>query len=750
MSRPVAANLTRDLAALFGGGTLADLTDGQLLDRFIAHRDDLSFEGLVARHGPMVLAICRRSLDDPRDIDDAFQAIFLILVRKASSLRDRSAVSSWLYGVALRVARRARENARRRHFRERPLTVEPATRALADREIIGDEALAIVDEEIRRLPRDQQVAVIHCLLRGGTHEAAAAELGWPLGTVKSRIATARQTLKRRLTRRGLSPCGIAAILRTGVGLGEPSGPISPHLVELTRRAAIHSLGGASPLTASMPARIADLIQEASKLMLITRVQAAAMLVMTLTALAWTAPGLLRARSVGLVGTSSAHHGQPTRPPAAGSQPPRMDRYGDPLPAGVAMRLGSVRFRHERAINHIAYSPDGRFLVFDDRRRSFQVRDPNTSERVRQFDSGLKDVRCFAFSPDGETIAAVGNHYDENRDVMNHRLTFTDFATGRQLRQAEWDDGNNVRRVFYAPDGKTVLTVTDTAGFQLWDIATMRIIHREASGKAWGPEVAISPAANSHLLAIAGSDSIRFFDTEHLRDVRTIADEKYHANHVLFSPDGTTVIVERRLKGTNHDEFGLWRVGDGVQLRRFSSAKTTRLSDLTFSPDGKILAGIGGLDQLVCFDAATGKELDILSEARATEGPLAFSPDGATLATLAGSQTLHLWDRTTGQDRLASPDSHQDCVGSIAFVDEGRTLVSFSRDKTIRFWDLTTGRPSKVVAVPYPESGRSLSVRADGVLLAAGQDHAGFNARVWDLETGEPLHSWSLEAGEDKP
>ena len=313
-----------------------------------------------------------------------------------------------------------------------------------------------------------------------------------------------------------------------------------------------------------------------------------------------------------------------------------------------------------------------------------------------------------------------------------------------------DDSKNVRRVFYAPDGKTVLTVTDTGGFQLWDLATMKTIYREASGHAHDVNVALSPAADSHMLAVARENSFRFFDTKHLRDVRAITDEKYHASDVRFSPDGTTVVAERRLEGTNNDEFWLYRISDGVPLRRISSAKTTRLFALTFSPDGKILAGIGDLDQVVCFDVATGRELDILSGVRATDSPLAFSPDGTTLTTLAGEQTLHFWDRATGKDRLAIADAHQDCVRSISFVNEGRTLVSTSNDKSIRFWDLSTGRPSKVVPVAPDNSLSSLAIRADGAILASGLDRTRLNGRVRNVETGAPLHSWSLEAVEDAP
>lgn len=423
------------------------------------------------------------------------------------------------------------------------------------------------------------------------------------------------------------------------------------------------------------------------MMLIARIRVATLLAMTLTSLAWTAPALRIARPGDPAGQVQARPDGPTSP----VQPPRTDRYGDPLPPGAVMRLGSLRFRNERGINHIAYSPDGRLLVTDDRRRFFQLWDPKTGQKLRRIDSGLEDTRYFEFSPDGKTLVAAGNEYDPKRNSMIHRLTFTELATGRQVRRGEWDDPKNVRRVFYTPDGKSVVTVTDTGGIQLWDVATMKIVYREPSGDSRGSSLAVSPAANSHLLAIIRSSIIRFWDTEQRREVRTIGDEMFHATDVAFTPDGTAVVANMQRKESNDHEFWLFRVSDGAQLGRFASAKTTSMYAMTFSPDGKVLAAIGDRDQVETFDVNTGRELDLFPTARAAELPLVFSPDGNTLTTLDGEQALHFWDRTTGQDRLATPDDHQDPVTSIAFVGAGKTLVSVGRDQTVRFWDLATGR-----------------------------------------------------------
>ena len=169
--------------------------------------------------------------------------------------------------------------------------------------------------------------------------------------------------------------------------------------------------------------------------------------------------------------------------------------------------------------------------------------------------------------------------------------------------------------------------------------------------------------------------------------------------------------------------------------------------MQFSPDGKTVAAIGDQDQVVTFDLATGNELDVLPDVRAAASPLVFSPDGRTLTTISGEQTLHFWDRSTGKDRLATPDSHHDFIQFLAFSPGGETLVSFSRDRTIRFWNLTTGRLSKV----FPHDGSLLSVAfpAGGTPLGAGLDGSG-QAQVWNLETGIPLHSWSVNEPDRDP
>jgi RNA polymerase sigma factor (sigma-70 family) len=192
-----------DLGRIFRGETVSGLSEWQLLERYLDQRDEVAFEALVVRHGPMVLGVCRRMLGDSADADDAFQATFLVLVRRARQLGPRDAIGPWLYGVAARVALRARSQAAR-HRRHEPIAIEfPVIAPLDPR--VDAEMLEVLDQELSRLPSKYRDPLVLCYLEGRTHEEAARDLNWPVGTVKGRLARARNLMRSRLTRRGLAP-----------------------------------------------------------------------------------------------------------------------------------------------------------------------------------------------------------------------------------------------------------------------------------------------------------------------------------------------------------------------------------------------------------------------------------------------------------------------------------------------------------------------------------------------------------------
>jgi RNA polymerase sigma factor (sigma-70 family) len=234
-------SFSRDIQALFDAGASGELTDRQLLERFKARDDEAAeraFAVLVERHGPMVLRACHSILRDRHAGEDAFQATFLILSRKAGSLWFRDSLGPWLYGVACRVAQCARATALRRQTHEQK-AAELATLTANDE--TWDDRDAVLYEELNRLPERYRLAVLMCDVEGLTQEQAARRLGWPAGTVRSRLARGRGRLRNRLTRRGLAP----ALVPLGASLAPPAVPAS--LAALTAEAAVRFGAGPAAL-----------------------------------------------------------------------------------------------------------------------------------------------------------------------------------------------------------------------------------------------------------------------------------------------------------------------------------------------------------------------------------------------------------------------------------------------------------------------------------------------------------------------
>jgi RNA polymerase sigma factor (sigma-70 family) len=189
-------------------------SDAELLARMTGQGDQEALGALVQRHGPMVLAVCRRLLRDSHDVSDAFQATFLVLLRKWASLRQPDQLGPWLHGVAYRTASRLRQRAARRATVTEDLDaiIGPSVEPLD--ELARQEVRAIIDEEVQCLPGKYRLPVVLCYLQGKSYAEAAQSLGWPAGTVSVRLARAREHLRRRLVRRGVS-AGLAGALLAG-------------------------------------------------------------------------------------------------------------------------------------------------------------------------------------------------------------------------------------------------------------------------------------------------------------------------------------------------------------------------------------------------------------------------------------------------------------------------------------------------------------------------------------------------------
>jgi RNA polymerase sigma factor (sigma-70 family) len=278
--------------------------DAELLARFLDYGDETAFEALLVRHTPAVRAACRGWLRSAADIDDAAQATFLVLVQRAGSIRDRAALGRWLYRVAVNVARRLRQ--------QQP-TCRPMPAEVPGREPAADHDLRdLLDEEVARLPEKYRLPVQLCYAAGLTTAEAAQRLGWPKGTVLTRLAWARERLQRCLARRGVSPAVLAGL----AGTVPPA--ISGRWVRATARAARGILAGEPPASAGVSELTASLTEGVVRAMIYDRLKYMALAALMVVGLA----------GFGIHHWASASNGPGEDPQTAFQPPPQI-----PPPAG---------------------------------------------------------------------------------------------------------------------------------------------------------------------------------------------------------------------------------------------------------------------------------------------------------------------------------------------------------------------------------------------------------------------------------
>jgi RNA polymerase sigma factor (sigma-70 family) len=262
--------VVRRVRGLLQGGAGVGLTDEQLLQQFAAgerESAESAFAALVERHGGLVLRVCRGVLGDEQEAQDAFQATFLILARKAGSLWVHGTVGPWLYGVARRTASAARSaGARRRKHERRAAEMAPRVSEGAD----WDDLANVLHEEVDRLPDRYRTPVVLCYLEGLTHEQAAGQLGWPVGTVRTRLTKGRERLRIRMLSRGLAPtAGLLALAGGGEAM---AGSIPAALAAATVRGALMYAAGES-IGGVVPASALALAERGLKMMSLTKLKA---------------------------------------------------------------------------------------------------------------------------------------------------------------------------------------------------------------------------------------------------------------------------------------------------------------------------------------------------------------------------------------------------------------------------------------------------------------------------------------------
>lgn len=753
--------------------------DAQILNLYIDHNDQEAFTTLMQRHGPMVLTVCQRWLNQEQDVEDAFQATFLILAKKASTIRKKDSLASWLHGVALRVAQKLSKKKKAMA----PIPDHPENHHSPLETAIQKETAQLIDEAIQYLPDKYQHVIILCDLQSHSHEQAAQKLNCPIGSISWRLQKGRDLIRSHLTRKG-------AALSASV--------LSAALTDMAQaRVVVPEI----PLTHSPAMPRPTPVAQALADQVIKAMAARHLLSVLLFVVLFGVGGVIFASP-----WSRKAIFAPALAPMI-----KTDRNGEVLPPGAIARMGTKRLRHPVGLRGtVVLSPDQQTL-FSFGGADARQWDLASGREIRRFPREANGIRTGAISPNGKTIATLSQRGRVVlRDVASGRilhqwkltdrpdaiaftpnnkylavggrnpiLSFYSIKTGRKL--AVGFEAPGIRSVYalaFSPNGNQVLTVSNK--LHLWDIQTGKLLRAitPAKGLQGSWRHAQFSEDGSRLLTVNGVRGARIllwstktWQIEHemfhrrtIRGARLLPDT---AQVLLWSQSAIPILIDLKTKeviqtyqwhqagvlsadlSSNGKRMATLSQDSRIQIWDMESAKPLHpdlqprmaIESLAIAPNGKTIA-TGGSDFTICiWEVATGKLLHTLKDHQFLVTALAYSPNGKWLASCCSHSTdtqARVWNV---EEKKVQARFHLGPQGAkrILFLPDSKTVVTAGNSEHIRFWDPKTGKEKRfLMRMNYHLSDIDLSPNGK-MLLSTGWDLKGQPVRIWDMATGKILH-----------